>query len=144
MLKSLVLKTYDDYIKYLGKMSVPDCQFSKIFKIPPILDITKPIPPVFTAGQFNRNDIIKRLGKVNFPNAKPEKRKIQPMDSEAVTTRMISTEKQLEQSKRNPTRNKHCLCLLLLPWSESSVYQVFMKHGSMAYISREIRQTLGQ
>ena len=76
---------------------------SKIFKIPPILDITKPIPPVFTAGQFNRNDIIKRLGKVNFPNAKPEKRKIQPMDSEAVTTRMISTEKQLEQSKRNQT-----------------------------------------
>ncbi|XP_078311261.1 uncharacterized protein LOC111132621 [Crassostrea virginica] len=37
------------------------------------------------------------LGKVNVPNTKPEKRKIQPM--EAVTTHMKFTEKQSEQSK---------------------------------------------
>ena len=100
--------TYDDYIAYLGKMSdefqeylsetTKKLLFSKILKIPPIPDTTKPVPPVFTAGQFNINDITNLLGKANVPNAKPEKRKIQPMDSEAVTTHLKSTEKQLKQS----------------------------------------------
>nr|XP_022308350.1 uncharacterized protein LOC111114351 [Crassostrea virginica] len=101
--------TYDDYITYLAKMSdefqeylsetTKKLLFSKILKIQPIPDTTKPVPPVFTAGQFNKNDISNLLGKVNVPNAKPEKRKIQPMDSEAVTTHLKSTEKQFEQSK---------------------------------------------
>ena len=102
--------TYDDYITYLGKMSdefqeylsetTKKLLFSKILKIQPIPETTKPVPPVFTAGQFNRNDITILLGKVNVPNAKPEKRKIQPMDSEEVTTHLKSTEKQFEQSKK--------------------------------------------
>nr|XP_022339911.1 tripartite motif-containing protein 55-like isoform X3 [Crassostrea virginica] len=99
-------KTYDDYIAYLWKMSdefqeylsIPNQKllFSKTLKIQPIPETTKPVPPVFTAGQFNKDDVAKLLGKVNVPNTKPEKRKIQPM--EAVTTHMKSTEKKLEQS----------------------------------------------
>ena len=102
--------TYDDYITYLWKMSdefqeylsetTKKLLFSKILKIQPIPETTKPVPPVFTAGQFNRNDITNLLGKINVPNAKPEKRKIQPMDSKVVTTHLKSTEKQFEQSKQ--------------------------------------------
>nr|XP_022303865.1 E3 ubiquitin-protein ligase TRIM37-like [Crassostrea virginica] len=108
--------TYDGYITYLGEMSDEFQEylsvtnkkllFSKILKIQPIPETTKPVPPVFTAGQFNRNDITNLLGKVNVLNAKPEKRKIQPMDSEAVTTHLKSTEKQFEQSKEKSDMNQ--------------------------------------
>nr|XP_022339902.1 uncharacterized protein LOC111134797 [Crassostrea virginica] len=101
-------KTYDDYITYLWKISDEFQEYlsitnqkllfkSKTLKIQPIPETTKPVPPVFTAGQFNKDDVTKLLGKVHVPNTEPEKRKIQPM--EAVTTHMKSTEKKLEQSK---------------------------------------------
>nr|XP_022336500.1 uncharacterized protein LOC111132878 [Crassostrea virginica] len=99
--------TYDDYIAYLGKMSDEFQQhlslenqkilFSETLKIKTIPETTKPVDPVFTAGQFSKLDVAKLLGRVNISNAEPEKRKIQPM--EAVTTHMKSTEKQLEQTK---------------------------------------------
>ncbi|XP_078312151.1 uncharacterized protein LOC111134800 isoform X2 [Crassostrea virginica] len=100
-------KTYDDYIAYLWKMSDEFQEylsitnqkvlFSKTLKIQPIPETTKPVPPVFTAGQFNKDDVTKLLGKVHVPNTDPEKRKIQPM--EPITTHMKSTEIKLEQSK---------------------------------------------
>nr|XP_022336857.1 uncharacterized protein LOC111133073 [Crassostrea virginica] len=99
--------TYDDYIAYLGKMSDEfevylsiknqKLLFSKTLKIQLIPETTKPVPPVFIAGRFSKDDVAKLLGKFNVPNTKPEKRKIQPM--EAVTTHMKSTEKRLKQSK---------------------------------------------
>nr|XP_022345098.1 tripartite motif-containing protein 2-like [Crassostrea virginica] len=99
--------TYDDYIAYLGKMSDEFQQHlslenqkilsSETLKIKAIPETTKPVDPVFTAGQFSKLDVAKLLGRVNVPNAEPKKRKIQPM--EAVTTHMKSTEKQFEQSK---------------------------------------------
>ncbi|XP_022339905.2 uncharacterized protein LOC111134799 [Crassostrea virginica] len=101
-------KTYDDYISYLWKMSDEFQEYlsitnqkllfkSKTLKIQPIPETTKPVPPVFVVGQFNKDDVAKLLGKVNVPNKEPENRKIQPM--ETVTTQLKSTEKQLEQSK---------------------------------------------
>ena len=111
LLKMLISQetTYDDYITYLGKMSDKfekylsvtnkKLLFTKILKIQLIPETFKPVPPVFTAGKFNRNDITKLLGKVNVPNAKPEKRRIQPMDSETVITQLKSTEKRFEESK---------------------------------------------
>ncbi|XP_022341633.1 uncharacterized protein LOC111135659 [Crassostrea virginica] len=99
--------TYDDYITYLGKMSDAFQEslsqsnqkllISKTLKIQPIPETTKPVPPVFTAGTFNKNDVTKILGKVNVPDTKPEKRKIQAMEAEF--THMKSTVKQLEQNK---------------------------------------------
>ncbi|XP_022310765.2 uncharacterized protein LOC111116071 [Crassostrea virginica] len=99
--------TYDDYITYLGEISdtfqeyLPITNQKLLFfenlKIETIPETSKPVPPVFTAGQFNRDDVAKLLGKVNVPNTEPEKRKIQPM--EAVSTPMKFTEKQLEQSR---------------------------------------------
>nr|XP_022312752.1 LOW QUALITY PROTEIN: tripartite motif-containing protein 45-like [Crassostrea virginica] len=99
--------TYNDYIKYLGKISDKFQEYlsttnekllsSEVLKIKSIPETSKPVPPVFTAGQFNRDDVDKLLGKLNVPNTEPTKRKIQPM--EAVSTPMKFTEKQLEQSK---------------------------------------------
>ncbi|XP_078313035.1 uncharacterized protein LOC111135019 isoform X1 [Crassostrea virginica] len=100
--------TYDDYIAYLWKMSDEFQEYlsitnqkllfqSKTLEIQPIPETTKPVPPVFTAGQFNKDDVAKLLSRVNVPNTEPEKRKIQSM--EAINTHMISTEKELEQSK---------------------------------------------
>ncbi|XP_022342489.2 uncharacterized protein LOC111136144 [Crassostrea virginica] len=99
--------TYVDYIAYLWKMSDEfqgylstnnkKLLFTMTLKIQTVPETTKPVPPVFTAGQFNKDDVTKLLGKVNVPNTKPEKRKVQPM--KAVTIHMKSTEKKLEQSK---------------------------------------------
>ncbi|XP_078310172.1 uncharacterized protein LOC111136995 isoform X1 [Crassostrea virginica] len=99
--------TYDEYMAYLGKMSDEfqkylsltnqKLMFSEVLKIQPIPETTKPVPPLFTAGHVNKDDVAKLLGRVYVPNTKPDKRKIQSM--EAVTTHMKSTEKQLEQSK---------------------------------------------
>ncbi|XP_078329165.1 uncharacterized protein LOC144623995 isoform X1 [Crassostrea virginica] len=101
--------TYAEYITYLEKMSVEfeeylsvtnkKLLFSKMLKIQPIPETTKPVPPVFTPGNFNKTDIAKLLGKVIVPNTTPEKRKIQPMDIEALTTQLKSIEIQLEQNK---------------------------------------------
>ena len=98
---------HDDYIAYLWKMSDEFQEylsitnqkllFTKTLRIQPIPETTKPVPPVFTAGRFSKNDVTKLLGKVNVPNKKPQKRKIQPMEAESA--HMKSTEKQLEQSK---------------------------------------------
>ena len=99
--------TYDDYITYLGEISDTFQEYLSItnqkllffenLEIETIPETSKPVPPVFTASQFNRDDVAKLLGKVNVPNTEPEKRKIQPM--EAVSTPMKFTEKQLEQSR---------------------------------------------
>ena len=99
--------TYDDYITYLGEISDTFQEYLSItnqkllffenLKIETIPETSKPVPPLFTPGQFNRDDVAKLLGKVNVPNTEPEKRKIQPM--EAVSTPMKFTEKQLEQSR---------------------------------------------
>ncbi|XP_078329837.1 uncharacterized protein LOC111114735 isoform X2 [Crassostrea virginica] len=99
--------TYNDYIKYLGKMSEKFQEYlsttnqkllsSQILKLKTIPETSKPVPPVFTVGQFNRDNVAKLLGGVNVPNTEPEKRKIQPM--QAVSTPMKFTEKQMEQSK---------------------------------------------
>nr|XP_022340415.1 uncharacterized protein LOC111135023 [Crassostrea virginica] len=99
---------YDDYITYLWKMSDKFQEYlsitnqkllfqSKTLKIQPIPETIKPFPPVFIAGQFNKDDVAKLLSRVNGPNTEPEKRKIQPM--KVVSTHMKPTEKQSEQSK---------------------------------------------
>nr|XP_022340417.1 uncharacterized protein LOC111135025 [Crassostrea virginica] len=125
---------YDDFIAYLLKMSDEFQEYlsitnqkllfqSKTIKIQPIPETTKPLPPVFTAGQFNKDDVTELLGKVNVPNTEPEKRKIQPM--EAVTTNMKPTEKQLEQSKEiSDMKQTLSLCSTVTKVREYSVPDV--------------------
>nr|XP_022343915.1 uncharacterized protein LOC111136994 isoform X3 [Crassostrea virginica] len=132
--------TYDEYMAYLGKMSDEfqkylsltnqKLMFSEVLKIQPIPETTKPVPPVFTAGHVNKDDVAKLLGRVNVPNTKPEKRKIQPM--EAITTHMQSTEKQLEQStEKSDMKQTLSLSLSVTKVREYSVPGV----GSVYHVS---------
>ncbi|XP_078329850.1 uncharacterized protein LOC111113508 [Crassostrea virginica] len=122
--------TYNDYIKYLGEMSDKFQEYlsttyqkllsSEILKLKTIPETSKPVPPVFTAGQCNRDDVAKLLGGVNVPNTEPEKRKIQPM--EAVSTPMKFTEKQMEQSKeKSDMKQTLSLCSSVTKVREYSV-----------------------
>nr|XP_022307510.1 uncharacterized protein LOC111113508 [Crassostrea virginica] len=50
-----------------------------------IPETSKPIPPEFTAGQFNRDEVARLLGRVNIPYTEPEKRKTTLSLSSSVT-----------------------------------------------------------
>nr|XP_034312187.1 uncharacterized protein LOC117684387 [Crassostrea gigas] len=103
-------KKYNDYISYLnelvkkfhGYLSSKNLQIlmneiTKNLKIDPIPETTKPVPPVFNAGQYSKEDVTKLLGTVIVPNTKPENRKIKPM--ETVSTQLKSTEKHNKQDR---------------------------------------------
>ncbi|XP_034320361.2 tripartite motif-containing protein 2-like [Magallana gigas] len=89
-------KTYDDYKCYLenlvkefqGSLSFDKVQnnsilfsLSELLNIKPIPQTTEPVYPVFTAGQYSKDDVAKLLGTVTAPKTKPEFRKIQPMET---------------------------------------------------------------
>uniref|UniRef100_A0A8W8JC35 B box-type domain-containing protein n=1 Tax=Magallana gigas TaxID=29159 RepID=A0A8W8JC35_MAGGI len=87
-------KTYEDYTEYLEKLlkefhsykSFTNFRvlFSEDFdklKIQSIPETTQLVLPVFTAGQFYKDDVSKLLGSVNFPNTKPDNRRIKPMEN---------------------------------------------------------------
>ena len=100
--------TYDDYIAYLGNMSdkfqdylslsSQKLLFSETFKVQSIPDTFKPVSPVFINGRFNKDDIIKLLGRVKVQNTEPERRKIQPMKE--VATYRTFTEKENSDMKK--------------------------------------------
>ncbi|XP_052685925.1 E3 ubiquitin-protein ligase TRIM71-like [Crassostrea angulata] len=106
-------KTYQDYISYLedlvkqfqGYLSSTQLQCNPILsslsehlKIRPIPETTKSVPPVFTAGQYSKEDVVKLLGRVTVPDTKPENRKIKPMET-AVSIQLKPTGKQRKQDR---------------------------------------------
>nr|XP_011433583.2 tripartite motif-containing protein 2 [Crassostrea gigas] len=114
-------KKYNDYISYLnelvkkchGYLSSKDLQIlmseiTKSLKIDPIPETTRPVPPVFTAGQYSKEDVTKLLGRVTVPDTKPEIREIKPM--ETVSTQLKYTEKQRKRD-REKSDMKQTLCL---------------------------------
>ena len=98
--------TYDDYITYLEKMNGEFKKYlssfdkrlllSETLKLRTIPETTRPVLPVFIAGQFFNNDVNKLLGRVGVPTKKAEKRKIKPI--EEISRHMKSGERQLDQS----------------------------------------------
>uniref|UniRef100_A0A8W8JEW0 B box-type domain-containing protein n=1 Tax=Magallana gigas TaxID=29159 RepID=A0A8W8JEW0_MAGGI len=103
-------KTYDDYNKYLEKLLkefhdyLPLSNFKVLLsaklensKIQFIPETTKPVPPVFTAGQFTYDDVSKLHGNIGVPNIKPDKRKIKPMATSL--TQLKPTEKEMKQDR---------------------------------------------
>ncbi|XP_052682114.1 E3 ubiquitin-protein ligase TRIM71-like [Crassostrea angulata] len=88
--------TYEDYISYLkdlvnqfyGYLSSTQFQnnaiifpLSEYFKIRPIPETTKPVPPVFTAGRYSKEMVAKLLGKITVSKTKPENRKVKAMET---------------------------------------------------------------
>uniref|UniRef100_K1RD46 B box-type domain-containing protein n=1 Tax=Magallana gigas TaxID=29159 RepID=K1RD46_MAGGI len=108
----------NDYINYLSDLiqtfngypspsNIQQLTFalkSEILIIPPIPEISKPVPPVFTAGQYSKEDVAKLLGRITVPNTKPENRKIKPM--EIASTQMKPSGKHRKQDRENSDVNQ--------------------------------------
>nr|XP_034312096.1 uncharacterized protein LOC117684377 isoform X2 [Crassostrea gigas] len=105
-------KTYQDYISYLedlvrefhGYLSSTKVQSNPLIlsqpdqlKIKPIPKTIIPIPPVFTAGQYSKEDVSKLLGRVTVPDTIPQNRKMKPM--ETASNQLTRTEQQRKQDR---------------------------------------------
>ncbi|XP_052677517.1 uncharacterized protein LOC128158627 [Crassostrea angulata] len=99
------------YYGYLSPSKIENLTLSlksKSLKIRPVPETSKPVPPVFTAGQHSKEDVAKLLGRITVPNTKPENRKIKPM--ETASTQLKPTGKQKKQN-REKSDVKQTLCL---------------------------------
>eukprot|EP00105_Crassostrea_gigas_P045835 XP_019929983.1 PREDICTED: uncharacterized protein LOC105346070 [Crassostrea gigas] len=99
------------YYGYLSPSNIEQLTFalkSENLVIRPIPETSKPVPPVFTAGQYSKEDVAKLLGRITVPNTKPENRKIKPM--ETASTQLKPTGKQRKQD-REKSDVKQTLCL---------------------------------
>nr|XP_011413052.2 uncharacterized protein LOC105317856 [Crassostrea gigas] len=97
-------KTKDDYINYLNDLiesfygHLSPTNIKNVVSVPtpkthPLPERVKPVPPVFTAGQYSKEDVSKLLGSVSDLDIKPENR-------EKVAFRELKlTEKQRKQDK---------------------------------------------
>ena len=99
---------HENYIAYLGNMSDEfqkilltinkKLLFSETMVIKTIPDTLESVIPAFTAGQFNKEDVAKLLGKSHVPDTELKKRKIQPMVT--VSTDMPFPDRQFDQSRK--------------------------------------------
>uniref|UniRef100_A0A8W8JBL2 B box-type domain-containing protein n=1 Tax=Magallana gigas TaxID=29159 RepID=A0A8W8JBL2_MAGGI len=111
-------KTYEDYTEYLEKLlkefhsykSIDNIRvlFSEDFenlKIQSIPETTQPVLPEFTAGHFDKDEVSKLLGSVNFPNTKPDNRRIKPMENASTQLKLTGkqTRRGVEESDVKPT-----------------------------------------
>nr|XP_034306141.1 uncharacterized protein LOC117682518 isoform X2 [Crassostrea gigas] len=90
----------ETFYGYLSPSNIEQLKFfleSENFIIQPIPETSKPVPPVFTAGQYSKEDVAKLLGRITVPNTRPENRKIKPM--ETASTQMKPTGKQRKQDR---------------------------------------------
>nr|XP_034317858.1 uncharacterized protein LOC105342349 [Crassostrea gigas] len=98
------INSLNDLIKtfygYLSPSNIEQLTFalkSENLVIRPIPETSKPVPPVFTAGQHSKEDVAKLLGRITVPNTKPENRKIKPI--ETASTQLKPTGKQRKQDR---------------------------------------------
>ncbi|XP_034308327.2 tripartite motif-containing protein 3-like [Magallana gigas] len=94
----------DDLIKtlysYLSPSDIETLTFalkSENLMIQPIPETFKPVLPVFTAGQYSKEDVAKLLGRLKIPNTKLENRKVKPMDTALKQLKL--TGKQMKQDR---------------------------------------------
>ncbi|XP_065938697.1 tripartite motif-containing protein 5-like [Magallana gigas] len=92
-----LIKTYYGYLSPSNIEQLTFALKSENLIIRPIPETSKTVPPVFTAGQYRKEDVAKLLGRITVPNTKPENRKIKPM--ETVSTQMKPTGKQRKQDR---------------------------------------------
>nr|XP_034312128.1 uncharacterized protein LOC105346756 [Crassostrea gigas] len=137
-------KKYNGYISYLhelvkkfyGYLSSKDIKtlLSEIIrnlKIDPIPETVKPVPPVFTAGQYSKEDVTKLLGRVTVPDTKPENRKIKPMETAASTQSKPRGKQRKQDREKSDTKPTLSLCSSVTMVREYTVPGV----GSVCHIS---------
>ncbi|XP_052682972.1 uncharacterized protein LOC128163405 [Crassostrea angulata] len=93
--KSLEIEAYMNYLNdliktfygYLSPSNIEQLTFalkSKNVIIRPIPETSKPVTPVFTAGQYSKEDVAMLLGRIQVPNTKPEHRKIKTIETASI------------------------------------------------------------
>uniref|UniRef100_K1R7Q2 Tripartite motif-containing protein 45 n=1 Tax=Magallana gigas TaxID=29159 RepID=K1R7Q2_MAGGI len=92
-----LIKTYYGYLSPSNIGQIRLNLKSESFIIRPIPETSKPVPPVFTAGQYSKENVAKLLGRITVQNTKPENRKIKPM--ETASTQLKPTGKQSKQGR---------------------------------------------
>ncbi|XP_065938679.1 tripartite motif-containing protein 3 [Magallana gigas] len=92
-----LIKTYYGYLSPSNIEQLTFALKSENLIIPSIPETSKPLPPVFTAGQYSKEDVAKLLGRITVPNTKLENRKIKPM--ETASTQLKPTGKQRKQDR---------------------------------------------
>ncbi|XP_062603709.1 tripartite motif-containing protein 2-like [Saccostrea cucullata] len=109
-------KTMEDYITYLNNLvkelhrCLSSTETQKLMsekkpKIQSIPETTKPVTPGFTAGQYNKSDVTKLLGKIQIPNAKAEKREIRSIES-VYNTAMKPTHKEMKEDRKKSDKKQ--------------------------------------
>ncbi|XP_052679039.1 uncharacterized protein LOC128159861 [Crassostrea angulata] len=99
-----LIKTYYGYLSPSNIEQLTFALKSENLIIRPIPETSKPVYPVFTAGQYSEKDVEKLLGKITVPNYKPEKRKIKPM--ETASTQLKPTGKQRKHNREKSNVKK--------------------------------------
>ncbi|XP_052691360.1 uncharacterized protein LOC128169234 [Crassostrea angulata] len=92
-----LIKTFYGYLSPSNIEQLTFALNSENLIIRPIPETSKPVLPVYTAGQYSKEDVVKLLGRINVPNIKPVNRKIKPM--ETASTHLKPTGKQRKQDK---------------------------------------------
>eukprot|EP00105_Crassostrea_gigas_P024945 XP_011445367.1 PREDICTED: E3 ubiquitin-protein ligase TRIM71 [Crassostrea gigas] len=92
-----LITTFYSYLSPSNIKQITLALKSESFIIQPIPETSKPVPPVFTAGNFSKEDVTQLLGRITVPNTKPENRKIKPM--ETASTQLKPTGKQRKQGR---------------------------------------------
>ncbi|XP_052682950.1 tripartite motif-containing protein 2-like [Crassostrea angulata] len=93
--QSLEIEAYMNYLNdliktfygYLSPSNIEQLTFalkSKNVIIRPIPETSKPVKPVFTAGQYSKEDVAMLLGRIQVPNTKPEHRKIKTIETASI------------------------------------------------------------
>ncbi|XP_052677261.1 uncharacterized protein LOC128158448 [Crassostrea angulata] len=147
----------DDYINYLNDLiktfygylspsNIEQLTFalkSENLIIRPIPETSKPVPPVFTAGQYSKEDVAKLLGRITVPNIKPENRKIKPM--ETVPIQLKPTGKQRKQEiEKSDVKQTLSLSFSVTKAREytvpgvSSVYHISLGKSGRLWVSDNI------
>ncbi|XP_065926460.1 tripartite motif-containing protein 2 [Magallana gigas] len=92
----ILVKEFQDYLSYDKVQNNPILlSLSEVLNIKPIPMSTEPVYPVFTAGQYSKNDVAKLLGTVTVPTTKPASRKIKPID---ITSTQLKPTRKLKEA----------------------------------------------
>eukprot|EP00105_Crassostrea_gigas_P009004 XP_011423776.1 PREDICTED: tripartite motif-containing protein 2 [Crassostrea gigas] len=105
---------FDDYIAYIDQLikdfhsylssSNLEVLFSEDFenlKIQSIPEKTQPVLPVYSDGQFCKDDVTKLLGSINCPNTIPDKRKIKSIETVSTQLKPTGNEMIRDREKSN-------------------------------------------
>jgi hypothetical protein len=118
--------TFDDYISYLHQLRkdfhsyLASLQVSNIIPKPservleilPVPETQKPATPVFTVGQYKKDDVVKLLGKINVNDTRAETRNIiQPKEIIFPPISVELTEEQKKEDMHNKSDAKQAISL---------------------------------